>query len=90
MYFSLQTVFPAVLALTYPGSVALGIQSGLQGVLAESNRWSVLLPLTTIFVTSLANLAFVGPATTKIMRDRKHQGIAYLQMRIDYLGFESS
>jgi hypothetical protein len=32
------------------------------------------VPLATIFVSSLANWAFIGPATTKIMRERKHQG----------------
>ena len=34
---------------------------------------SVFLPLATIFVTGLANLVFLGPATTKIMKERKHQ-----------------
>jgi len=77
IYFSLQTALPVVLALTYPGShqtlASSSIPSGLGGVLAESNRVSVLLPLTTIFATSVANLLLVGPATTKIMRERKHQ-----------------
>jgi hypothetical protein len=73
VYFGLQTAFPAILALTYPGSKLLSIQSGLQGVLAD--RWGALFPIATIFVTSLANWAFIGPATTRIMRDRKHQGI---------------
>jgi len=75
VYFGLQTVFTSVLALTYPGSQLLGIPSGLRGTLAESNRWSVLIPLATTLVTSVANWAFVGPATTKIMKDRKHQGM---------------
>ena len=43
------------------------------GVLAEGNRWSVLAPLGIVFVTSLANLVLVGPATTKCMRERKSQ-----------------
>jgi len=71
VYFGLQTALPAFLALTYPGSST--IPSGLQGTFAEVNRWSVLVPLATIFVTSLTNMAFIGPATTKIMRERKHQ-----------------
>lgn len=31
------------------------------------------MPLATIFVTSLMNLVYVGPMTTKVMRERKHQ-----------------
>ncbi|PQE12941.1 mitochondrial outer membrane protein [Rutstroemia sp. NJR-2017a WRK4] len=74
IYFSLQTALPAVLAITYPGSKTLmGTASGLSGAFAETNRWSVLVPLATMFVTGLANLAVLGPATTKIMKERKHQ-----------------
>ena len=76
VYFGMQTALPVVLALTYPGSkTSLGTPSGLGGTFAEGNRWSVLLPLATMFITSLANLAFIGPATTNIMKERKHQGI---------------
>ena len=75
IYFSLQTALPVVLALTYPGlKTPLGTASGLNGTLAEVNRWSVLVPLLTIFTTSLANLLVIGPATTKIMQERKQQG----------------
>jgi hypothetical protein len=71
----MQTALPVVLALTYPGVKSpLGTASGLQGTFAEVNRWSVLLPLATMFVTGLANFAFIGPATTNIMKERKHQG----------------
>ncbi|MCJ1365181.1 hypothetical protein MMC16_004301 [Acarospora aff. strigata] len=31
------------------------------------------MPLLMVFASSLANLALVGPATTRIMRERKHQ-----------------
>ncbi|TVY18688.1 hypothetical protein LARI1_G002902 [Lachnellula arida] len=63
-----------VLALTYPGSRnPLGPSSSLSGTLAESNRWSVLAPLATVFVGGLVNLVYVGPATTRIMRERKVQ-----------------
>jgi hypothetical protein len=41
----------------------------------ESNRWSVLVPTLTIFATSLVNLVIIGPATTKLILDRKGQGI---------------
>lgn len=76
IYFSLQTAVPVVLALTLPGSDAVfnPIRGGLSGLLAEDNRSSILLPLTTIFATSLMNLGIFGPATTRILRERKHQG----------------
>ncbi len=64
-----------MLAITYPGSPsAIGTLSSLPGVLAESNRWTVLVPLVTMFATSLVNMAVIGPATQKIMQDRKAQG----------------
>ena len=34
----------------------------------------MLVPVLTVFATSLANLVFVGPATTKIMLERRRQG----------------
>jgi hypothetical protein len=75
IYFSIQTALPVVLALTYPGGkTPLGTPSGIQGTFAEVNRWGVLVPLATMFVTSLANLVLIGPATTNIMKERKYQG----------------
>ncbi|KAI9050072.1 hypothetical protein LZ554_006217 [Drepanopeziza brunnea f. sp. 'monogermtubi'] len=74
VYFGIQTSLPVVLALTYPASrLGLGTAPGFSGVLAKVNRWSVLVPIATIFVTSLVNMAFIGPATTKFMIQRKHQ-----------------
>jgi hypothetical protein len=79
VYFGIQTALPVVLALTYPGSgIPLGVASGFSGALAEVNKWSVLVPLATIFVTSVANPLFLGPATTRVMRERKVQGKSYL------------
>jgi Domain of unknown function (DUF4149) len=74
----MQTALPVVLALTFPGERTLaGFRpSSLSGVLEQQNRVHVLTPLLTMFVTGLANLMAVGPATTKIMRERKHQGIS--------------
>lgn len=75
IYFGLQSALPVVLALTYPASrTSLGTVGGLNGVFADVNQWTVLVPLTTMFVTSVANLIFIGPATTNVMRDRKVQG----------------
>ena len=48
--------------------------AGIAGVLDPDNRWSVLAPIATIFLTGVANLAVVGPATTKCMKERKYQG----------------
>lgn len=72
----MQTALPAVMALTFPGaSTALGRgTASISGVFAPENRWSVLLPLGTILLSGLANAAYIGPQTTSIMRERKHQG----------------
>jgi hypothetical protein len=34
------------------------------------------VPLATIFVTSVLNSLIIGPATTKTMKDRHHQGMS--------------
>ncbi|KAI9747982.1 MAG: hypothetical protein M4579_007340, partial [Chaenotheca gracillima] len=73
IYFSIQTVLPVVIALTYPGNKAAGIPSGVAGVLDRSNTFSTFVPLFTMLTTSLVNLAYFGPQTTKVMRERKHQ-----------------
>lgn len=76
IYFSMQTALPVILALTYPGErTAMAFRaSSLSGVLEKQNILHVLTPLVAMFVTSLANLVAVGPATTRIMKERKHQG----------------
>ncbi|RDL40720.1 Uncharacterized protein BP5553_00699 [Venustampulla echinocandica] len=74
VYFSVQTTLPVVLALTYPGSgLPLGTASGLAGTFAEVNRWKVLAPLATMFVTALTNLVLIRPATNNVMRQRNLQ-----------------
>ena len=47
---------------------------GWRGLLEERNLWTALVPIGIMFGTSLLNLVVLGPATTKIMRERKHQG----------------
>jgi hypothetical protein len=76
VYFSMQTALPVVVALTYPATASLfgDKASGIAGVLDVSNRWNVLAPIATVFLSGLANLAVVGPATTKCMDERKVQG----------------
>ncbi|CAD6583526.1 MAG: hypothetical protein ASARMPREDX12_001295 [Alectoria sarmentosa] len=79
VYFALQTALPVIMALTYPGiksSSPLGITtepSSLSGLLEEKNRWTVFVPITTMFALNSINLIWAGPVTTKIMKERKHQ-----------------
>lgn len=73
IYFGMQTAVPVFLALTYPS--AGSTPSGIQGTLAEPNRWTVLAPLATMFITGVANMAFIRPAIENIMKERKLQGI---------------
>lgn len=75
IYFSMQTALPIILALTFPGErTAIGrLPSSISGVLDPSLRTHVFAPLAIMFVTALANLSYIGPQTTKIMRERKHQ-----------------
>jgi hypothetical protein len=75
VYFAMQTALPVAMVLTLPASRnPFGYPGGLAGVLDSSNRWGVLAPLAGAFVFSVANLAVVGPATTKVMAERKEQG----------------
>ena len=73
IYFGLQSTLPVLMALTYPSPHPLTISSGIAGILDASTRTSVLYPLATVFVTSVINMLVVGPATTKIMLERKVQ-----------------
>ncbi|KAI2626566.1 hypothetical protein GGR54DRAFT_591537 [Hypoxylon sp. NC1633] len=76
-YFAIQTTVPAILALTYPGTKNLvgefSIPSGFAGTFHESNRWAVLLPLGTMLVTGLVNLAYLLPKTNDITARRRAQ-----------------
>ncbi|KAH0843345.1 hypothetical protein FOPE_08386 [Fonsecaea pedrosoi] len=71
----MQTALPVALALTFPSErTAVGTNPGsIPGVLHPDNRVQVLTPLVTMLVSGLANLVYLGPATTKCMRERKHQ-----------------
>ncbi len=72
VYFSMQTAIPLVLAYTYPaGDLAPG---GFAGILDASNRWGGLAPIATVFLSALANLSIIGPATTRTMNARRLQG----------------
>ena len=80
-YFAFQTVLPIVLALTWPGerTAALGgatlrRNAGPRGLLEQENIWTALTPIALMAGTNLLNLVLLGPATTKVMKQRKHQG----------------
>lgn len=68
------------MALTYPGVKNVSPLGGanesssIWGLLEERNRWSVGAPIVGILVCNVVNLAWAGPVTTKIMKERKHQG----------------
>ncbi|KAI0876089.1 hypothetical protein GGS24DRAFT_453005 [Hypoxylon argillaceum] len=76
-YFGIQTVAPVVLALTYPGGAGrvAALPQGINGVLHPANRWGVLVPLTAVFVTGLANWVYFLPETNKVTALRRQQEI---------------
>ncbi|KAL7960719.1 hypothetical protein V8C34DRAFT_50217 [Trichoderma compactum] len=73
IYFGMQTAIPAFLALTFPGNSLLGIKGGISGLLEAPNKWSSLVPIATMFVSGLVQLAVLLPATIKTMKDRRGQ-----------------
>lgn len=80
-FFAFQTALPLVLAYSWPGekvaSVAGAVarqDEGWRGLLDQSNFWNGLTPIAIMFVTGLVNMVALGPMTTKVMRERKHQG----------------
>lgn len=80
-YFTVQTVLPLILAFTWPGEklasaggAVVRKSAGYAGLLEEDNLWTGLIPITLMCGTSLLNLVALGPATTKVMIERKHQG----------------
>lgn len=83
-FFAMQTALPIILALTWPGekvasasSLAMREHSGWQGILHQNNFWTGLVPVGVMLLTGLANLVALGPMTTRVMRERKHQGKWY-------------
>lgn len=89
IFFALQSVLGLTLMVTYPGEKLLGVGGqyirenvGWSGLLVDSNRWPVFVPLATIFVTSVLNSLIIGPATTKTMKERHHQGMLRTLVRI--------
>lgn len=71
----MQTALPILIAATFPAErTAIGMSaSSFAGVLEEGNRMNVLAPLLITSVCGAVNTLVIGPATTKCMRQRKHQ-----------------
>ena len=80
-FFAFHTALPIVLALSWPGEKIASVggaiarqHAGWRGLLDEGNFWTGLAPIAVMFLTGLVNMVALGPMTTKIMRERKHQG----------------
>lgn len=81
-YFTFQAALPVLLAITWPGEkvAQVGARSvaqnaGFWGVFSENSLLTAGVPIAIMFATSAANLLVFGPATTKVMKERKHQGM---------------
>ncbi|KAJ4374559.1 hypothetical protein N0V86_007428 [Didymella sp. IMI 355093] len=74
VYFTLQTVTPLAMLLTYPSGASRLIPylSSTPVLQSPTDRLTVWL-IGTMLVTAVANLVYVGPKTTEIMKIRKHQ-----------------
>ncbi|KAF2024967.1 hypothetical protein EK21DRAFT_77620 [Setomelanomma holmii] len=72
-YFVLQSVAPLAMWLTYPRSLLSAFTSSTTLKPTTSNDKLNAYLITTMFVTAVLNLGYVGPQTTEIMRLRKHQ-----------------
>lgn len=71
MYSKMQMIASVLLALTYPGDGGrLALSRGstsVQGLIYESDRSTVMLPLTMMVLVSAANALFVIPKTVSTM-----------------------
>jgi hypothetical protein len=92
-YFTFQAALPVLLALTWPGDkiAQVGVKAitqntGFWGIFSDNSFWTAGVPVAIMFATSAANLFVFGPATTKVMKERKHQGkIGWSRMEPDGL-----
>lgn len=94
VFFGLQSVLPVLMAVTWPGEklATVGMaevrrNSGPKGLLQSENIWTALVPMGLMLGTSLVNLLCLGPMTTKVMKERKHQG--KIRRQVDCLSREA-
>lgn len=71
-YFILQTVAPLAMWITYPRSLLSALTASTVTTALSSDKLNAYL-ITTMLVTAVLNLIYVGPQTTEVMRLRKHQ-----------------
>lgn len=79
-FFAMQTALPVLMAFTWPGEKIAGAagvglvrkNAGWRGLTDE--MWTALVPIGLMVGTALLNAVVLGPATTKVMKERKHQG----------------
>jgi hypothetical protein len=82
IYFSLQSALPLALALTFPGKFGTTDLSSVYGVIAEENRYTVLLPLVTVSVAGLVNMFYLTPLVGRVMKERFQQGLSPLPLSV--------
>lgn len=89
-YFTFQTALPVLLALTWPGKRVAAVggsevtqNAGFWGIFSENSLLTAGVPVAIMFATSAANLLVFGPATTKVMKERKHQGKSAMGYSLD-------
>ncbi|OAL52798.1 hypothetical protein IQ07DRAFT_584822 [Pyrenochaeta sp. DS3sAY3a] len=74
IYFTLQTITPFVMFLTYPSGPSSLIPYLLSSPKIQTSSDSLSAWLVgTMFFTALVNWVYIGPQTTKVMGLRKHQ-----------------
>lgn len=69
VYFALQTALPIALLLTYP-SISTRNSWAPEEILLDTHA---LVAIGVMLVTAALNAAVLGPATTRCMKERKHQ-----------------
>jgi hypothetical protein len=74
-YFMLQSLAPLAMWFTYPRSLVSAItsSSATTKLAPSANDKMNAYLISTMLVTALLNLVYVGPQTTEVMRLRKHQ-----------------
>lgn len=60
--------------MTFPGKFGTSDLSSVYGVIAEENRYAVLLPLAVVSVTGLINMFYLTPLVVRTIKERSQQG----------------
>ncbi|KAF1833463.1 hypothetical protein BDW02DRAFT_380338 [Decorospora gaudefroyi] len=75
VYFTLQTLTPLVMLITYPRGASSLFPSFLTSTPLTATRTDTMSSwlIGTMLVTALVNWVYIGPKTTEVMGLRKHQ-----------------